>query len=105
MSVSNLAYVLETSQDIGEGLRERQAVVRKAGYMLFNLVTLHPFLDGNKRTAFEVVKSFLGLNGWEFDPVEDDAFATLRSISSGQMDAQSTESWVARNLSRRGGRS
>jgi death on curing protein len=60
--VSNLAYVLETSQDVGEGLCEEQAVASKAGYLLFKLVDLHPFLDGNKRTAFEVAKTFLDLN-------------------------------------------
>lgn len=64
VSVSNLACVLETSQDIGEGLPEEQAAIRKASYLLFNLVNLHPFLDGNKRTAFEVAKTFLNLNGW-----------------------------------------
>lgn len=101
--MSNLAYVLETSQDIGEGLPEDQAVVRKASYLLFNLVNLHPFLDGNKRTAFEVTKTFLNLNGWGFDPSEEDAFSTLRFVSSGALDAQSTEDWVARNLNRRGG--
>ena len=36
VSISNLAYVLETSQDIGEGLPEEQAVVCKAGYLLYN---------------------------------------------------------------------
>jgi death-on-curing protein len=101
VSVSNLANVLETSQDIGEGLREEQAVVRKAGYLLFNLVNLHPFLDGNKRTAFEVAKTFLDLNGWSFDPPEEEAFSTLKAVSSGAIDAESTEDWVGRNLSRR----
>ncbi len=104
VSVSNLAYVLETSRDIGEALSEEQAIVRKAAYLLFNLVNLHPFLDGNKRTAFEVVKAFLNLNGWEFEPSQDDAFSTLKSISSGRIDAESTENWIARNLSRKGRR-
>lgn len=102
MSVPNLAYVLETAQDIGEGLPEEQAVVRKAGYLLFNLVNLHPFLDGNKRTAFEVTKTFLNLNGWDFSPTEEEAFSTLKSVSSGATNAQSTENWVGRNLSGQG---
>ena len=102
MSVSNLAYVLETLQDIGEGLPEEQAIIRKAGYLLFNLVNLHPFLDGNKRTAFEVTRTFLNLNGWDLSPTEEEAFSALKSVSSGVTDAQSTEDWVARNLSRPG---
>jgi death-on-curing protein len=100
VSPSNLAYVLETAKDIGENLSEANAIVRKSGYLLFNLVNLHPFLDGNKRTAFEVTKDFLNLNGWKFDPQEDDAFATLISISKGDSDAATTERWVARNLSK-----
>ena len=100
VSISNLAYILETSRDIGEASSEEEAVVRKAGYLLFNLVTLHPFLDGNKRTAFEVVKTFLNLNRWEFNPSEDDSYSALKSIASGEQDAQSTERWVGRNLSR-----
>jgi prophage maintenance system killer protein len=59
-----------------------------------------PFLDGNKRTVFEVTKDLLNLNGWKFEPDEDDAFATLVSISRGDSDIESTERWMARNLSK-----
>jgi death-on-curing protein len=103
LSRSNLEYILETARDIGERMPEEKAVVRKASYMLFNLVSLHPFLDGNKRTAFEVAKNFLTLNGWTFEPEEDDTFSTLVSIASGSLDAEATERWIARNLSRGGG--
>jgi death on curing protein len=100
VSPTNLAYVLDGAKDIGEDLPEDKAVVRKSGYLLFNLVDLHPFLDGNKRTTFEVSKNFLRLNGWGFDPDEEDAFGTLMSISKGELNAVSTEKWVARNLSK-----
>ena len=104
VSLSNLAYVLETAKDIGEGMLEDKAVVRKAGYLLFNLINLHPFLDGNKRTAYEVTKSFLEQNGWHLEPADQDAYATLLSISGGKFDAESTERWVAMNLSKGGGK-
>jgi len=100
LSPSNLTYILDTATDIGERMPEEKAIVRKASYMLFNLVSLHPFLDGNKRTAFEVSKNFLMLNGWAFEPEEDGAFKTLVSIASGSFDAQAAEAWIARNLSR-----
>ncbi len=101
VSVSNLDYLLETARDIGEASQEEKAVVQKVGYILFNLVNLHPFLDGNKRTAYEVAKAFLNLNGWDIKPSEDDAYSTLKSIASGELDAQATERWVGRNLRRR----
>jgi death-on-curing protein len=102
VSLSNLSYFLDTAKDTGEDLPEDKAIIRKSGYLLFNLINLHPFLDGNKRTAFEVTKNFLRLNGCAFAPEEDDAFGMLASISKGELDAESTEKWVARNL-RRGG--
>ncbi len=37
----------------------------------FGLARNHPFLDGNKRTAFVVMELFLNLNGWTLDA--DDA--------------------------------
>ena len=104
VSPSNLSYILDTVKDIGEDLAEEKAMTRKSGYLLFNLVNLHPFLDGNKRTAFEVTKTFLRLNGWGFEPEEDDAFGTLVSVSKGELDAESTEKWIARNLRRGEGR-
>ena len=100
MGLSNLAYILESAKDIGENLPEGDAILRKSSYLLFNLVNLHPFLDGNKRTAFEVTKDFLNLNGWKFEPDEDDVFATLISISKGDSDWETTERWIARNLSK-----
>ena len=100
VSLSSLAYILDTARDMGKGLTEENAMARKSGYVLFNMVNLHPFLDGNKRTAFEVAKSFLTLNGWSFEPDEEDAFRTLMSISRGELDAESAEAWIARNLSR-----
>ena len=101
VSQSNLAYVLETVKDIGGDLPEEGAVIRKSGYLLFNLINLHPFLDGNKRTAFEVTKTFLKLNGWRFEPAEDAAFTQLLSVSKRESDPEATELWIARNLSRR----
>ena len=99
-SVSNLDYLLDTARDVGGASQEEKAVVQKGGYLLFNLVSLHPFLDGNKRTAYEITKAFLNLNGWEFNPSEDDAYSTLKSIASGELDVRATERWVGRNLRR-----
>jgi len=37
----------------------------KAAAILYSFITFHPFVDGNKRTAFETTKIFLRLNGYE----------------------------------------
>jgi len=42
---------------------------------------LHPFIDGNKRTALEATKAFLEFNGQELQAGEDESFDTLISIA------------------------
>jgi death on curing protein len=78
ISSSNLKYILETVQYIGEELGESKDGIKcKAEYVLYNIVVLHPFLDGNKRSAFEVTKRFLELNRRPFKPEEEEAFNKL----------------------------
>jgi len=43
----------------------------KASAILYSYITFHPFVDGNKRTAFETTKIFLRLNGYELIAPKD----------------------------------
>jgi death-on-curing protein len=79
-------------------LPEEEAAIRKATYLLYNIVNMHPFLDGNKRTAFEVAKNFLRLDGWTFKPEEQEAFNIFIATASGKRDVKEIESWIGRNL-------
>ncbi len=100
VSTSNLAYILDTAKDIGEQLPEKDSVAKKAGYLLVNIIVLHPFVDGNKRTGFAVAKTFLTLNGWHFRPQEEEAFEKLLIIAREAISVEAVEQWIASNLSR-----
>lgn len=45
------------------------------------LATSHPFRDGNKRVAFLVMITFLGLNGWDFEALESDVVTTMLAVA------------------------
>ena len=62
----------------------------------------HPFLDGNKRTAFAALFMFLALNGMEFEPPEVDATVTMLRLAAGDMPDDDFTVWV-RNHTRPGG--
>lgn len=47
-----------------------RGINNKAAALLMEIVRRHPFVDGNKRTAFEVMMTFLEANGKKMD-VED----------------------------------
>ncbi|PSB28724.1 hypothetical protein C7B82_12800 [Stenomitos frigidus ULC18] len=40
----------------------------------------HPFLDGNKRTAFAVIDAFLRLNGYRLSLGNDDAYQLVLEV-------------------------
>ena len=43
------------------------SLIEEAGALLESLANNHPFVDGNKRTAFAVTDTFLHLNGYYID--------------------------------------
>ena len=97
LSISNLQYILDTVQDIGRG-SELDKLISNSAYILYNIITLHPFVDGNKRTAFETAKAFLELNGQHFEVGEDEAFNALISIAKGELHAKDVEGWIRKHL-------
>lgn len=52
----------------------------------FGIVRNHPFVDGNKRTAFVLAVLFLGLNGYRFNASEEDAAQTMISLAGGELE-------------------
>jgi death on curing protein len=54
----------------------------------------HPFIDGNKRVAFQAMYLFLGLNGLRIDASEEEVVATILSLASGDLDEPSLAAWL-----------
>ena len=61
----------------------------------------HPFVDGNKRTAFLAVGMFLVLNGWRLTAPQADATLTMLAIASGQMDETTFARWLRQHSQKR----
>lgn len=98
LSKSNLEYLLDTVKDVGERLNRKQALAKKAAFLLYNIIVLHPFVNGNKRTAYELVKLFLRLNGYEINVNPGEAYQFLLDVASGKVSASDVDRWVAMNL-------
>ena len=60
----------------------------------FGIARNHPFIDGNKRTAFVAVELFLALNG--LDLVADDVACvlTMLAVASGTLDEAAFATWL-----------
>jgi death on curing protein len=66
----------------------------------FGIARSHPFVDGNKRTAFAAVMVFLRLNGIRFAPPPADATAAMLGLAGGEIDEAGFARWIADNMPR-----
>jgi death on curing protein len=57
----------------------------------------HPFVDGNKRTAFAALFTFQAFNGMVFEPPEVDATMAVLRLAAGEMDDDEFTTWVRAN--------
>jgi death-on-curing protein len=54
----------------------------------------HPFLDGNKRTAYVALETFLALNGGRFPVSDAQAVVMTLAMASGEIDDAEFSDWV-----------
>ena len=60
----------------------------------FGLARNHPFLDGNKRTAFVVMELFLNLNGWMLNADDAECISTMQSVAAGDLPEKDLAAWL-----------
>jgi death-on-curing protein len=53
----------------------------KAAALLYSIIVFHPFVDANKRTAFESTKILLKLNGYELKVTPSEGVNFTKSIA------------------------
>ncbi len=58
------------------------------------IVRNHPFVDGNKRTAFLAAYIFLGRNGLRLIAPEDDAARQMIALAAGDLAEDAFAAWL-----------
>lgn len=61
----------------------------------------HPFVDGNKRTAFVAVELFLALNGRRLTANDMDCVMTMLAVAEGSLDEAAFAAWLRVQLQTR----
>lgn len=79
---------------------EAPDTVDMAAAYTVGIVRNHPFVDGNKRTAFVVGVLFLEINGYRFTASEEDATKAVLGLAAGTLDETSFIRWLRANASR-----
>lgn len=63
----------------------------------FGLARNHPFVDGNKRTAFVAAELFLALNGYDLIADDEECVLTVLALAGGTLTEEAFASWIRQN--------
>jgi death on curing protein len=76
---------------------EADAAALAAAYA-FGIAQNHPFVDGNKRTAFVACELFLVANGHDLLASDEECLAMMLGLAAGEIDEAEFAAWLRENV-------
>jgi len=64
----------------------------------FGIARNHPFMDGNKRTAFTSAYVFLSINGYEIEAEEAEVVVMTRGLAAKEIEQEQYAAWLRDNV-------
>ncbi len=59
----------------------------------YGIATNHPFVDGNKRTAYVTALTFLRINGWRVEASQTEKYETFIALAAGELKEDVLADW------------
>lgn len=75
-----------------------------AATLAFGIGKSHPFVDGNKRTAWIVAATFLEMNGHRVTAPEPEVVISMVALASGEMSESAFAEWLRAHTRKTGHR-
>ena len=75
-----------------------KTIYRITATLFYGILTSHPFIDGNKRTAVIVADTFLEENGKELVAGDEEIWDIVHKISVGKLKFEEVVNWIKENL-------
>ena len=69
-------------------------IFSKAAILFYLLIKNHPFVDGNKRTAFLALMRFLNINGYSLNATNDELYQFTIDVASSVSTKEEVEMWI-----------
>ncbi|VEP15890.1 Death-on-curing protein [Hyella patelloides LEGE 07179] len=88
-----LASVLTRSRNLYEYEGENNFSKLAASYG-YGLAKNHSFVDGNKRTAFQVMFVFLRINSLYLDAPESEVVVMMQQLAEGEITQENLAKWL-----------
>ncbi|MEP6945464.1 MAG: type II toxin-antitoxin system death-on-curing family toxin [Acidobacteriota bacterium] len=62
------------------------------------MIKNHPFIDGNKRTGYVVMETFIILNGQSLAATEEEKYPIVMAVADGTMSEEELARWLRERL-------
>ena len=72
--------------------------VDKAAAILESIISNHPFLDGNKRTAYVVARLVLRTNNLDIKATQDEKYEFVMSAAKGEIRFDQIKEWLTNHI-------
>ena len=66
----------------------------------FGIARNHAFIDGNKRTALVVCRTFLKINGYDLSASQQEKYQTFLQLAAGSLSEEELAAWIRARLLR-----
>jgi death-on-curing protein len=73
------------------------SVLEKAAALIESILINHPFIDGNKRTGYTLLRFFLIQNEMDITASQDNKYEFVIDIASGALKYEGIVSWLTLN--------
>jgi len=70
----------------------------KAAALMHSVATSHPLIDGNKRSAWALMVTFLAVNDCQVLAQTDDAFDFVLKVAQSTLEIPEISSWIQQRL-------
>ncbi len=68
--------------------------ITKAASLIESILTNHPFLDGNKRTGYVLMRLFLLSNKLDIKATQEEKYSFVMQIANGQIEFEDIVNWL-----------
>ena len=72
--------------------------IYKAAALIESILINHPFIDGNKRTGYVAMRSFLISKGLDIDATQEEKYEFVINIASGKIRLEEITEWLASHI-------
>jgi death on curing protein len=77
--------------------KKKPDLLSLAASYAYGLARNHGYTDGNKRVAFAVMYTFLGLNGVDLDAPEEEVVDIMMRLSAGELTESALVKWLTKH--------